>query len=450
MGSKCCTSKHQTVPPTTTTISERPQKNTTINYESSSSDNNYEPFDTLESEAEEDGNETSVSITQDTKQRLIAGFKDAVEKGNDSLVTYYLREHSQLNLLDLRFPNGDTPLHVAVRNKAYRLIIYLLEQGISPNVQNDKTGDSPLHTAAQVRELNCVNILISKYDADINITNNKHETALTIAASNKDKDIIEALAPETQHLVKQHIRSTSDSWDSDDPDNIPALETISTQRVHEIGNDILMNKPKLNDNESSLKPPKNYQIYNKPRSRKPVLNDQKSFEEKMGQDQLRKLQEIKIARTNPFSKLKRKNTQKALVQMQNITAEAGKLPKLEAWLEKKKPKPPYSWQKRWVIVRESHFLWSDKQRTIKDPKSQKERAKFNGNLSLMMIQKVEAVTKKSKSQRKFKVTAKEGTKSKVRDYLFRAASREDRDYWVKSLNIHIDHRKELIQYLGTK
>ena len=129
MGS-CCTSGNQTIPDTTGSRSE-PQQKSTDHVESSSSDGFYEPFDTLESEAETTGNETSVSITQDTMQRVTAGFKEAVEQGNDSLTMYYVQEHPQLNLLQLRFPNGDTPLHVAVRNKAYRLIVYLLDEGIS-------------------------------------------------------------------------------------------------------------------------------------------------------------------------------------------------------------------------------------------------------------------------------------------------------------------------------
>merc|ERR1711971_1145779 len=90
----------------------------------------------------------------------------------------------------------------------------------------------------------------------------------------------------------------------------------------------------------------------------------------------------------------------------------------------------------------------DKQRTINDPKSMKERARWSGHFNLMAVTEVRSIVKKSKSQRKFAIVVKEGKKSKTNEYLFRAASKIDRDFCVNGLNVHINHIKELLLYLG--
>ena len=134
MGACCTTARQQTIPDTTSIQSERPTKNASVGSDSDSSDDDTY-LDTMTTEAEEDGggNETNLSITYDIKQRtkIISGFKDAVNKGNDSLVMYYVQENKSLNLLDLRFPNDDTSLHVAVKNKFTKLTLYLLNEGLS-------------------------------------------------------------------------------------------------------------------------------------------------------------------------------------------------------------------------------------------------------------------------------------------------------------------------------
>ena len=69
----------------------------------------------------------------EAKEKAIAGFKEAVFKGTESLVIYYVDEFPDLDLLSLPFENGDNCLHVAVRNSSYNLIYYLLTHGISVN-----------------------------------------------------------------------------------------------------------------------------------------------------------------------------------------------------------------------------------------------------------------------------------------------------------------------------
>ena len=69
-----------------------------------------------------------------------------------------------------------------------------------------------------------------------------------------------------------------------------------------------------------------------------------SFDRTLEDGDRLKLHSHRIARSNPFSKLKRANTQKALQEMSALTESTAKLPVLAQWLQKKKSS--YSWQKR--------------------------------------------------------------------------------------------------------
>ena len=47
-----------------------------------------------------------------------------------------------------------------------------------------------------------------------------------------------------------------------------------------------------------------------------------------------------------------------------------------------------TYQKRWIIVKGAHFLWSSKQRQIENDGNRKERKKFNGYIHLMTIEAI--------------------------------------------------------------
>ena len=147
------------------------------------------------------------------------------------------------------------------------------------------------------------------------------------------------------------------------------------------------------------------------------------------------MEALRVSRQNPFSKLKRSNTRKALTEMKELASAKEDLPKLEAWLEKKQSSMPYQWQvlacipwllllsvclqKRWVVVNGSYVLWSDIQRNIKDAKSVSDRKKFNNSINILAITLIEPVTK-GKSQRKFVMhVGKKEDKNKHKDYVWR-------------------------------
>merc|ERR1712228_861676 len=168
----------------------------------------------------------------------------------------------------------------------------------------------------------------------------------------------------------------------------------------------------------------------------PQQSDERTFDQKLDASEQLKINALRVSRQNPFGKLKRNNTRKALAEMEDLANAKENLPKLEAWLEKKQNSMPYQWQKRWVVVKGSYLLWSDKQRSIKDAKSVSDRKKFNNSINILAITLIDPVTK-GKSQRKFVITV--GNKEdngKYKEYMWKCATMDDRDFWVKSMNRH--------------
>ena len=66
-----------------------------------------------------------------SSEKVIAGFKDAIKNGDESLANGYIEEYPDLDLFSISFENGDNCLQVAVRNSSYKLIYYLLNNAVS-------------------------------------------------------------------------------------------------------------------------------------------------------------------------------------------------------------------------------------------------------------------------------------------------------------------------------
>jgi len=162
---------------------------------------------------------------------------DAIRAGNESLAMHFVTEYPNTNLVELTFEEdeendnnkqksihkGDSTLHVAVRNGDTPLIVYLLTNGLSPNLQNRTNGETALHTAVRTRDVRVCTIL-TKYGADAKITNNNYETPMVLASENKDYDIIELLAADTQDVIRNRLMS--DAEDDDDDANLFADELL--------------------------------------------------------------------------------------------------------------------------------------------------------------------------------------------------------------------------------
>ena len=423
----CCSSKSSIVastqPESTKRLIKKMQSTTNNHAESGSSsdEETYREFDTAIAASGEDSDDSSgiPILSAKDQQAIMNGFKDAIIKSNDSLVKYYLKEHSELNLLSTRFKNGDTCLHIAVKNKAYQLIKFLLSQDetlLSPNFQNDD-GDTSLQAAAYSREVLSVQLLLfssNNNKADAEVTNHQKETALMIAVRNRDYDIIKVLTP------KQIVGS------SNQIEPLHHEKTQSEELLEEDTIEILRHSNEESGVEHS-----------------DSLNVSLSST-RMSAEQMKRLKAIKISRNNPFTKLTKMNSKKKLQSVKDNVD----LPVLSAWLEIKSKKPPYSWVKRWVMVEDTHFLWNDKQRIINDVQCAKERNGFRGNFKLMNIQKIEKIN--SKTDRMFVIVQEEGSQKIKKEYKFRAASTGDRDHWCDGLQVHIDYCSEMLKYLGTK
>eukprot|EP00486_Rosalina_sp_Unknown_P002567 CAMPEP_0201567996 /NCGR_PEP_ID=MMETSP0190_2-20130828/8812_1 /ASSEMBLY_ACC=CAM_ASM_000263 /TAXON_ID=37353 /ORGANISM="Rosalina sp." /LENGTH=356 /DNA_ID=CAMNT_0047988635 /DNA_START=35 /DNA_END=1102 /DNA_ORIENTATION=+ len=298
---------------------------------SSDEEDEYDSADPSSTMDNDGGYESSaggaLDHTKESQDEAIDAFKEAIQKGDEKTVMYYVDEFSELDLFKATFENGDNCLQIAVRNSSYNLIYYLLTNGISPDAQNENNGETALHTAVRIRDLKVVTLL-SKYKANPEIKNKKDETALTIATENRDDDILELLSPDTQEIIRQRLGSGDSKAGLDLPStDINKDDTTRSEVYHDMADDVLSD-----DDENGT--PKKYNV--------------------------------RVSKPNAFSNLKRNNTRKVLGDMQQIQDNKDNLPILEAWLEKKSTSMGRGYQKRWVAVSGSYLLWSDWQREVYD------------------------------------------------------------------------------------
>ena len=302
--------------------------------------------------------------------------------------------------------------------------------------------------------------LLCKHGADPKITNKKFETPICIATKNKYTEIVELLAPETQQIILHRFDSESSrkvyqnkmrmiSHDIQISTSMLVEDGSNQRELHscdfsEFADDVLS----PNTPSKSQPVPKPYQLPAKHKiassTELPVFEDVLSNEERQN------LNVTRIQRNNPFTRLKCERTKKVLQDIDNIAKHKERLPVLEAWIEKKSHSIAGVYQRRWVIVRGSYILWSDKLRVLRNPKSAKERKRFNNSINIMNIKNVTPV-QDSKSQRKFTlIVGTSGIEGTHKEYLWKCATMEDRDYWVTGLRQHINHTKSVVAYLGTK
>jgi len=115
---------------------------------------------------------------------------DAIKSGNLSLVKHYY--HSKVNFSQY-LPNGDTPLHWAVKNNQFQIMKFIVENVTNLNL-NDKNflGDSPLLLAVMNSNHQMVEYLIRK-PVNLNIQENKGYTPFIAACSSGDLYLVKLL-----------------------------------------------------------------------------------------------------------------------------------------------------------------------------------------------------------------------------------------------------------------
>lgn len=94
--------------------------------------------------------------------------------------------------LEMRNKEKETPLLLASANGHFGVLEHLLEQGASPAAR-DKNDQTALHIAATERHFTMAQALVGKQKSILNLTNDRKETAMIIAASKGNLQIVELL-----------------------------------------------------------------------------------------------------------------------------------------------------------------------------------------------------------------------------------------------------------------
>ena len=150
-----------------------------------------------------------------TQNPVIEELREAITTGNKTMVMYFLEDDPSMDLLNVTFRNGDNCLHLAAKHSMQEIIKYLLEQGaasknvhsyfhpntthvscnlssIQINAQNPNTGDTALHIASRLGDLEMAKLLI-EYDAELEVRNNDGDTAKSIAKECRHRNILKEL-----------------------------------------------------------------------------------------------------------------------------------------------------------------------------------------------------------------------------------------------------------------
>lgn len=133
---------------------------------------------------------------------------------------------------------GQTLLHVAVKNKSYKIVKYLIESG--SNIQSkDIKNNSILHTAVIGGDLNIIQLILKK-NPNMNITNNNKETPLDIAKKMKRKDLYNYLKNFNEKINNKNFKNIKFN-------NLIKNENIIKGKKHEKKNKSILNNLSMNN-----------------------------------------------------------------------------------------------------------------------------------------------------------------------------------------------------------
>ncbi|RXM29103.1 Transient receptor potential cation channel subfamily A member 1 [Acipenser ruthenus] len=116
-----------------------------------------------------------------------------------------------LNVTDNK---GNTPLHLAVKNKQSESCRTLLELGADPNILNANLM-SPLHMAINLRHNEIVEVLLSHSSVDMNLEGDLGNTPVMLACSIDNHEALNLLAREEMgYQIERHINCVDKSGSS--------------------------------------------------------------------------------------------------------------------------------------------------------------------------------------------------------------------------------------------
>lgn len=127
----------------------------------------------------------------------------ACKKGNYAMLETLLHHGSWSDVISglifpmhpLNMPNadGERCLHLAVKANDVAMAGLLVSNGADVNMPDRKSGQTPLHVAANLGLVEMVNYLVSVPDIDINQRNYNDETAIDVAYSRDRFEVVEVL-----------------------------------------------------------------------------------------------------------------------------------------------------------------------------------------------------------------------------------------------------------------
>ena len=134
---------------------------------------------------------------------------------------------------------GQTLLHVAVKNKSYKIVKYLIENG--SNIQSkDIKNNSILHTAVIGGDLNIIQLILKK-NPNMSITNNNKETPFDIAKKMKRKDLYNYLKNHSEKNINKKFKYNIEF------NNLIKNEKIIKGKKHEKKNKSILNNISMNN-----------------------------------------------------------------------------------------------------------------------------------------------------------------------------------------------------------
>jgi len=340
------------------------------------------------------------------------GFIKAVLMGQDTLVEYYMRDFPSVSFLETaskhRDVNGDSCLHVVVRNQHLKMADFLLSRGFDPNCQNNQ-GDTALHVAVRIHDEKSAELLC-RFGADKKIDNHKHETALGIAAQAADAEVVRALRCEIGLKAKSPSTTTLNNMCSD----VLSVSSVSSFSP--------------NTCSPSMRSPLDY-------GRNKALAS--CYLDKVAKQ---KLDAHRVSVTNPFTLLRRdlslqRETERVLAHLM----EDSELPILAGWLQWKSSSFG-GWKKRFVSVTDGHFRWCNHMHQVKRHATADDHVDGRVQVPLMNIRAV-----LRDKERIFRVVLKQGS---MKQYVWRCGCPEDRDFWVNGILQHIAHAESMDRHTG--
>ena len=134
---------------------------------------------------------------------------------------------------------GQTLLQVAVKNKSYKIVKYLIENG--SNIQSkDIKNNSILHTAVIGGDLNIIQLILKK-NPNMSITNNNKETPFDIAKKMKRKDLYNYLKNHAEKNINKKFKYNIEF------NNLIKNEKIIKGKKHEKKNKSILNNISMNN-----------------------------------------------------------------------------------------------------------------------------------------------------------------------------------------------------------